>query len=174
MTAQFALFLKEKFSRVRNATERWHAQVLLYLALVIIFSMIDRLFVGYLSDYIFLRSSLGSVLRHTYLQYIFLGGNWIPIFSSMLVIVVATRIWTLIGYLLTAAVLTYFLAAFYYFIWGGEARYGHDSFGVAGAVMWWMIVWFWSSVAGLVVKYFLWRRTWDANSKKSLRTIEDR
>lgn len=167
MKAQFALFLKEKFSRVRNATERWHAQVLLYLALVIILSVIDRLFVGYLSDYIFLRSSLGSVLRHTYLQYIFLGGNWIPIFSSMLVIVVATRIWTLIGYLLTAAVLTYFLAAFYYFIWGGEARYGYDSFGVVGTVMWWMVVWFWSSVAGLVVKFFMWRRTWDTNPENS-------
>lgn len=167
MTAQLALFLNEKLSRVHNATEKWHAQIFLYLALVIIFSVIDRLFVGYFSDYIFLRTSLGSVLGHTYLQYIFLGGNWIPIFSSMLVIVVATRIWTLIGYLLTAAVLTYFLAAPYYFMWGGEARYGHDSFGVAGTVMWWMVVWFWSSVAGLAVKFFMWRRTWPNQRQQS-------
>lgn len=165
MTAQLFSILRKHISRMRNATERWYAQVLLYLALVIICSVIDRLFVGYLSDYIFLHTSLGSVLGHIYLQYIFLGGNWIPIFSSMLVIVVATRIWTLIGYLLTAAVLTYFLAIPYYFIWGGEARYGHDSFGVAGAVMWWMVVWFWSSIVGLVVKFIVWRRTWYANTK---------
>jgi len=158
MTTILATTLKEYLLKLRAATEKWHAQVLLYLVLMIVFCAIDQLIVGDVYDYFFLGT--GFVLN-----YLFMGGNWIPAFANVVVIVVATRIWTLIGYLLAVAVLTYFLAVPYYFMSGGEARYGHDSFGVAGAAIWWMIVWFWSSIAGLVVKSLVWRRAWLANSK---------
>lgn len=156
MTISPASFIRSYYLKLQAATERWYAQVFLYLVLVVVFFVIDQLVLADLYLYYFRGS-------HFWLNWIFMAGNWIPAFSNVIVIVVATRARTLIAYSVSVAFLTYLLAVPYYYLSGGEARYGHDPWGAAGlAIVWLFFIWFWSEVAALAIKYIMWRKAGEA------------
>jgi len=47
----------------------------------------------------------------------------------------------------------------------GEAHYGHDGWGAAGLSFVWAYIWFWSEIAGLVIKFLMRRKVCQTNLK---------
>lgn len=138
-------------AKLRAATASWFSQVVFYLVLVVVFSVINQpvVFIDRLGN-----AGVGGYL---------LGGLWIPGLANAIVIVVATRARTLIGYLITSAVLTYVLAIAYYFL-AGLNIYDRDPMGVLSLLIIWMIAWFWIGVIGLAIKFMVRRQAWYSNS----------
>jgi hypothetical protein len=132
-------------SKLRAATSSWFSQIVFYLALLIVFFVIDQLVVADVYRHYF--HSSGSIFN-----WLFLTGDWMPALANAIVIAVAVRARTFLAYLIPAAVLTCILSVVYYHMAGLGAIYSHDPMlGSAGIVYLWLFDWFCGGIIGFVI-----------------------